>query len=30
MDFDIRTFGKHIEPKNYVFNIEKEDEGAEK
>jgi len=26
MDFDIRTFGKHIEPKNYVFNIEKNKE----
>ena len=23
MDFDIRTFGKHIEPKNYTYNIEK-------
>ncbi|MDA8882953.1 hypothetical protein N9I00_00940 [bacterium] len=22
MDFDIRTFGKHIEPKNYTYNIE--------
>ncbi len=21
LDFDIRTFGKHIEPKNYVYNI---------
>ena len=22
LDFDIRTFGKHIEPKNYTYNIE--------
>ena len=24
IDFDIRTFGKHIEPKNYAYKIEKE------
>ena len=26
IDFDIRTFGKHIEPKNYAYEIEKNKE----
>ena len=26
LDFDIRSFGKHIEPKNYAYKLQKDKE----